>query len=112
MGWRALKVVCTLAAAVFALPGRADPSYHPGRASVQLFDGDRGRHMARLREERLEELRQQQRAAVAPPPESGRVQAVYDSETTSGVRKMSPDERRRLRRDVREAAREVYRQSP
>gem|GEM_PF-5884258 len=85
------------------LPVHAD---RPG-GREQVFEGERGRHMDRMREERLEEqrmrreredqMRDRQREGLAPAGQMDR-----------SWREMSPDERRRARQELNDAARRIY----
>ncbi|WP_341678924.1 hypothetical protein [Niveibacterium sp. SC-1] len=98
--------LCAAIAAVLLALGLPAHAERPGGRD-QVFEGERGRHMDRMREERLEEqrmrqerdqqMRDRQREGLAPAGQMDR-----------SWREMSPDERRRARQELNNAARRIY----
>ena len=102
-------LACALIAGV-ALVGaaQAQPGPQGGGRHAQGHAGD-GRQQGR--EQRREEFREQRPRPPAPvaPPVSAPVRDAGASDSRTGGDRMSPEERRQLRHQIREYGRENYR---
>ncbi|MFT4172290.1 MAG: hypothetical protein QM639_07005 [Rhodocyclaceae bacterium] len=106
-GWVKRSLLCALASlaggAVLARPGEQPPAqaeeYRRYEAQPSERGDDRRERYRSLREDMMRQSAPQ-RAGERPPPR--------EAPAEPGLRRLSPEERQQLRRDVRDAGRDVY----
>jgi hypothetical protein len=108
--WVKRSLLCALASlacgTAFARPGPAEQApaqgeeYRRYEAPAQGGGDDR--------RERYRSLREDMMRQSAPQRAGERAQQYRDAPAEPGLRRLSPEERQQLRRDVRDAGRDVY----